>query len=89
MAFSAFDDAIDGYLRDCERRGLRPATLRYYRLTLGRFATLCDPTTPADLSLANVRVFQDRCSHLSPGSVRGFLRAPSSFPTTWPASSGR
>lgn len=79
MASSAFDDAVDAYLRDCERRGLRPATLRYYRMVLGRFATLCAPTTPGDVSLANVRALQDRSPQLSPGSVRGFLRGLKTF----------
>jgi integrase len=79
MASSAFDDAVDAYLRDCERRGLRPATLRYYRMVLGRFAALCAPMTPGDLSLASVRSFQDLSPRLSPGSVRGFLRALKTF----------
>ena len=79
MSFPTFDDAVDAHLRDCERRGLRPATLRYYRMVLGRFAALCAPMTPGDLSLASVRALQDRSPQLSPGSVRGFLRALRSF----------
>ncbi len=79
MTFPTFDDAVDAYLRDCERRGLRPATLRYYRMVLGHFAALCAPTTPRDLNLASVRAFQDRSPQLSPGSVRGFLRALKTF----------
>jgi hypothetical protein len=55
MTFPTFDDAVDAYLRDCERRGLRPATLRYYRMVLGRFRALCAPSGPGDLDLANVR----------------------------------
>ena len=76
---SSFDDAVEAYLRDCERRGLRPATLRYYRMVLGRFGALCAPMTPGDLSLASVRALQDRSPQLSPGSVRGFLRALKTF----------
>ena len=79
MTFPTFDDAVEAYLRDCERRGLRPATLRYYRMVLGRFGALCAPMTPGDLSLASVRALQDRSPQLSPGSVRGFLRALKTF----------
>jgi len=30
----AYESVIAAYLRDCERRGLRPATVRYYAMAL-------------------------------------------------------
>jgi integrase/recombinase XerD len=76
------DDAIGRYLADCRRRGLRPATIHYYETALERFAAGDRCPTIGDLTRATVRSFQDNSPTLSPGSMRGYLRALRTF-STW------
>ena len=80
-------DAVEAYLADCRRRSLRPATLRYYAMVLGRFAASASGADVRDLTLARARSFQDSCSRLSAGSVRGFVRALRTF-SSWLAYEG-
>lgn len=79
MAPSNYATTVDDYLLDCRRRGLRPATIRYYAQVLERVGRACDLDDPADLSLARVRGFQDEPGRLSPRSVRGSLVALKTF----------
>jgi hypothetical protein len=79
MGPSDWDRAVTDYLRDCERRGLRPATVRYYRMVLDRMGTACALDSPADLTLARVRAFQDDPGRLGAASMRGYLRAAKTF----------
>jgi site-specific recombinase XerD len=79
MAPSNYATTVDDYLLDCRRRGLRPATIRYYGQVLERVGRACDLADPADLSLAKVRGFQDEPGRLSPRSVRGSLVALKTF----------
>ncbi len=82
MAPSEFQVAIDSYLADCRRRGLRPATVRYYDFALGRVAKCSGITTPGDLTISAARGYQDSEAGLSPASLRGVLRALKTF-TGW------
>ena len=79
MAPSNYATTVDDYLLDCRRRGLRPATIRYYDQVLDRIGRACDLAEPADLTLARVRAFQDDPGGLSPRSVRGSLVALRTF----------
>ncbi len=79
MGPSNYAVAADDYLRDCRRRGLRPATIRYYGQVLDRLGRACNLAEPADLTLARTRDFQDEPGRLSPRSVRGSLVALRTF----------
>jgi integrase/recombinase XerD len=79
--------ASDAYLSDCRRRGLRPATLRYYAMVLDRFAKTTAIGSLDELTLAKVSAFQDASPTLSAGSVRGMLRALHTF-ATWSVDQG-
>jgi site-specific recombinase XerD len=70
------------YFADCKRRGLRPATMRYYRMVLGRLHSVAEVHELETLTVERVRTFQDRSASLSPGSMRGFLRALKTF-SSW------
>ncbi len=74
--------AVEVYLADCRRRGLRPATLRYYEMVLTRFAAATAIGSLDEVTVAHAAAFQDASVHLSPGSVRGFVRALKTF-ATW------
>ena len=79
MGPSDWDRAVADYLRDGARRGLRPATLRYYELALGRLGTAAALSAPDELTLACVRAFADAPGGLAPVSLRGYLRATKTF----------
>ena len=51
MVPSKYATTVDDYLIDCRRRGLRPATIRYYGQVLERVGRACDLAEPSDLSL--------------------------------------
>jgi integrase/recombinase XerD len=74
-----FADTVAEYLTDCRRRGLRPATLRYYEMVLASFGQAAGVASLEQIDLARVRTFQDRSPQLSSGSMRGFLRALHTF----------
>lgn len=76
------EDAIDRYLADCRRRGLRPDTIRYYLTALKRFADGGRCPTLAAFTRATARNFQDESLTLAAGSMRGYLRALRTF-STW------
>lgn len=86
MAPTEYQAAVDSYLADCRRRGLRPATIRYYRMALERIGASCEVSDPRDLTVARIRNFQDDAS-LGATSVRGYLRAARTF-TRWLADEG-
>jgi site-specific recombinase XerD len=67
------------YLRDCVRRGLREATIKYYRDVLERFSRVSAITQLSQLTLGSIRDFQDELAELSPGSVKGFVSALKTF----------
>jgi site-specific recombinase XerD len=77
-----YASAVAAYLADCRRRGLRPATLRYYEMVLTRFGSATAIGALDELTVSRAAVFQDASAHLSPGSVRGFVRALKTF-ATW------
>src|SRR4051794_8883465 len=77
----SFRDAIDDYLLDCRRRGLRPATIDYYQTALERFARKTRLQDIAGFDRQAVRAYQDASSTLSAGSMRGYLRAMRTFST--------
>lgn len=79
MARSNYATAVDAYLIDCRRRGLRPATIRYYGQVLERVGRACCLVDCGDLTLARVRAFQDEPGRLSPRSLRGSLVALKTF----------
>jgi site-specific recombinase XerD len=56
-------------------------------MVLGRFAADASEPDVRDLTLARARSFQDSCAGLSPGSVRGFVRALRTF-SSWLAYEG-
>lgn len=87
MEPSAFDLVTLEYLRDCARRGLRPATIRYYRMVLTRFATVTGISEPRELTIELARSFQDQQPQLAIGSVKGFFRALRTF-SSWAADEG-
>lgn len=87
MATTSHDSVAAEYLRDCARRGLRPATIRYYAMVIRRVAADCALAEPADLTLARVRAFQDAPSGLGAGSMRGYLRALKTY-ARWLADEG-
>jgi site-specific recombinase XerD len=76
------EDALDRYLLDCRRRGLREATVRYYDTAIRRFAQGDRAPRIADFTRYSVRGFQDESPTLSAGSMRGYLRALRTF-STW------
>ena len=88
MGPSEWNQAVAEYLRDCDRRGLRPATVRYYRMVLERLGMACALESPADLTLARVGAFQDDPGRLGSASLRGYLRATKTF-ARWLADEGR
>jgi hypothetical protein len=63
------------YLRDCVRRGLREATIKYYRDVLERFSRVSAITQLSQLTRGSIQDFQDELAELSPGSVKGFVSA--------------
>jgi len=79
MTLSNYDKAVAAYLRDGQRRGLRPATIRYYQMALERVGAERGLVEPADLTLARVRGFQDQPGHLGPSSIHGYLCALKTF----------
>jgi len=79
--------AAKAYLVDCDRRGLRPATIRYYHMVLRRFHQATDSHQLAELTVAQVRKFQDESPELSHVSVRGYMRALKTF-STWMVDEG-
>lgn len=79
MDHSPYQLATLAYLEDCRRRGLRPATIRYYDMVLRRFETTSGITELAQLTVPLARTFQDKSSSLAIGSMRGFLRALKTF----------
>lgn len=74
--------AIGAYLRDCERRGLRPATVRSYDTALRRFTRSTSLVDLDDFTRGSVRAFQDSTHGLAGVSMRGYLRALRTF-STW------
>jgi integrase/recombinase XerD len=74
-----YASAVAAYLADCRRRGLRPATLRYYEMVLGRFGTVSAIGPLEHLTPSKVAAFQDASAQLSAGSMRGFVRALKTF----------
>ncbi len=53
------------YLEDCRRRGLRPATIRYYDMVLRRFATATETAELSGLTIKAARDFQDHSPTLA------------------------
>lgn len=51
--------AVEVYLADCRRRGLRPATLRYYEMVLTRFAAATAIGSLDEVTVAHAAAFQD------------------------------
>jgi integrase/recombinase XerD len=84
---SSFASVGEAYLADCQRRSLRPATLRYYGMVLACFAKTTGIEAVDEFTLARVRSFQDASARLSAGSLRGFIRALKTF-GTWMADEG-
>lgn len=76
---SNYQQAVLAYLQDCQRRGLRPATIRYYGMVLRRFQAATGITEVACLTVPLARAFQDKSANLAIGSMRGFLRALKTF----------
>lgn len=72
----------DDYLRDCARRRLRSATIRYFETALARFTQTTEVADLADFDRDHVRAFQDKAVTLSGDSMRGYLRALRTF-STW------
>ena len=87
MDGSTYHQATLDYIEDCRRRGLRPATIRYYEMVLRRFGRVTEITELRDLTVRLVRDFQDNSTTLAAGSVRGFLRALKTF-SRWVADEG-
>lgn len=83
----ALGDLVDDYLLDCHRRGLRPATIRYYRTAIDCFARTTGVDDLSDFDRPKVRTFQDESPTLSPVSMRGYLQALRTF-STWLADEG-
>lgn len=78
----SLNDALAQYVTDCRRRGLRPATIRYYQTAVLRFSTGDRCPSIEDFTRDQVRSFQDNSPTLSLGSMRGYLRALRTF-STW------
>lgn len=87
MEPSSFELVTIEYLRDCARRGLRPATIRYYRMVLTRFGAVTGISEPAGLTIEAARAFQDQQPQLAIGSIKGFFRALRTF-TAWAVDEG-
>lgn len=87
MEPSPFELATLEYLRDCARRGLRPATIRYYRMVLTRFGSVTGISEPAGLTIEAARAFQDQQPQLAIGSIQGFFRALRTF-SAWATDEG-
>jgi integrase/recombinase XerD len=78
--------ARDSYLADCRRRGLRPATLRYYGQAIDALGGT-GPRTLEEVTLAAGRDFLDASATRSPATLRGYVRALRTF-TRWLADEG-
>jgi site-specific recombinase XerD len=79
--------ALDRYLVDCRRRGLREPTIHYCDTAVRRFARGDRTAAIADLNRDSARCFQDESPTLSAGSMRGYIRALRTF-STWLFSEG-
>lgn len=82
-----FHEAVEVYLADCRRRGLRHATLRTYAQALDRYERALSPATLDELTIQTARTYQDAAENLRPTSLRGYLRVLKTF-SAWTAEEG-